>query len=498
MPSSLLGSDHDALGLAELVRQKQVSPRELVDECITRIERVDHRLGAVVTRMYESARAAADGPLPDGPFRGVPFLVKDLVQPVAGVRFGRGGKIYQGDIPDHDSTLIQRYRAAGLVIVAKTKTPELGLTPFTEPEVHGPARNPWSLDHTTGGSSGGSAALVAARVAPMAHGGDGGGSIRIPASCCGLFGLKPTRGRTPVGPDLSENWFGCAIDHAVTLSVRDSAALLDASTGYEPGAPYDAPPAAGPFLAEVGRSPGKLRIALCKLPPLPVAPSDEVLQAADDAARLCAELGHDVEEATLPVDREQFALDFTTLVAVATAVDIDESALFVGRPATHRDFETGTWVVGLLGRTISGARLEQARRNFFAVARSMARFHTRYDVVLSPTLGHAPFRIGALQPKGAEAAVQELIASAGLTSVLKIGPLVNAIAKKTFGFIPYTPLANATGQPSMSVPLSMSREGLPIGIQFSGRFGDDATLFRLAGQLEAARPWQKLKPAVHA
>jgi amidase len=489
-------SAQDALALADLVRRREVTPRELVDSCIAAAERLNPKLNAIVTPMYEQARAAASGTLPEGPFRGVPFFVKDLVQPVAGVRFTRGGRFYASQIADHDSTLIERYRRAGLVIVGKTNTPEFGLTPWTEPVLHGSTHNPWSLAHNTGGSSGGSGAVVAARIAPMAHGGDGGGSIRIPASACGVFGLKPTRGRTPYGPDLAEGWFGFALDHALTLSVRDSAALLDASDGYELGAPYDAPPKSGPYLAETTREPGKLRIALCKIPVLPGTPHPDVLAAADDAAKLCESLGHHVEERTLPVDRDLFAVDFTTLVAVSTACDIEEAEGIVGRTPTHRDFETSTWVVGLLGKTMSGQKLEMARRRLQALARRIAEFQRDFDVILTPTLGLPPPLIGSLAPHGIEAKAQELIARAGLTPLLRIQPLVEAIAKKTFTFIPYTPLANVTGQPSMSVPLHWNAAGLPVGAMFTGRFGDEATLFRLAAQLERARPWRDRKPGV--
>jgi amidase len=495
-PTALEG--HDALDLADLVRRREVSPSELVEACIANVERLNPKLNAVVTPMFDEARDAAKGELPDGPFRGVPFFVKDLAQAVANVRFTRGSRFAAAEVPRHDSTLVRRYRRAGLVLCGKTNTPELGLTPYTEPTLHGTTHNPWSLAHNTGGSSGGAGAIVGARIAPMAHGGDGGGSIRIPASACGVFGLKPTRGRTPLGPDAGESWFGLALDHALTLSVRDSAALLDATDGYESGAPCDAPPKAGPFLAETTRAPGALRIALCKTPVLPGTPHGDVLAAADDAAKLCASLGHHVEERELPIDRDELALDFTTLIAVATACDIDDLARVVGRTPTHRDFETATWVVGLLGRTMGGTQLEGARRRMQALARRIAKLQEDFDVILHPTLGAPPSLIGSLAPRGVEARAQELIAAAGLKSVLRVDALVEAIAKKTFAFIPYTPLANVTGQPSMSVPLFWNAAGLPIGVMFTGRFGDEATLFRLAAQLEQARPWKDRRPSICA
>jgi amidase len=497
VPAIDLGA-HDALGLAELVRTREVSSLDLIDATIARIEVVNPRLNAVVTRMYERARDEARGRLPEGPFAGVPFLVKDLVQPVAGVRFTRGSRFFAEDIPSHDGTLIQRYRRAGLVLVAKTNTPEFGLTPFTEPALHGPTRNPWSTEHSVGGSSGGAGAAVGARVVPMAHGGDGGGSIRIPAACCGVFGLKPTRGRNPPGPDRGEGWMGLACEHALTLSVRDSAALLDATCGYEPGAPYDAPPPARPFLQEVGAPPGKLRIALCKAPPLPGEPHPDVLAAAEDAARLCESLGHHVEEATLPVSPDALAADFLSLVSVATALDIDEAERSTGRKASRETFETATLLLAMLGRVMDATRFQQARLNIQALGMRMAQFFQRYDLILSPTLGLPPPRIGQLQPSEAERRLQELIVSARLSPVLKLGPLVQAIAAKTFAFIPYTPLANVVGLPSASLPLSWNAQGLPIGVMLTGRFGDEATLFRISAQLEEARPWRSRRPPICA
>ncbi|MCS6900329.1 MAG: amidase [Myxococcales bacterium] len=489
---------YDALGLAELVRKKEVSPLDLIDAAIARIEEVNPRLNAIVTRMYERAREEAQGRLPEGPFTGVPFLVKDLAQPVAGVRFTRGSRFFAEEIPRYEGTLIQRYRRAGLVLVAKTNTPELGLTPFTEPVLHGPTRSPWSTDHTSGGSSGGAGAAVGARMVPMAHGGDGGGSIRIPAACCGVFGLKPTRGRTPPGPDRGEGWMGLAVEHALTLSVRDSAALLDATCGYEPGAPYDAPTPSRPFLQEVGAPPGRLRIALCKAPPLPGNPHPDVLAAAEDVARLCESLGHQVEEATLPVSPSALAADFVVLVSVATALDLDEAERSTGRKPSSDTLETTTLLLAMLGRTIRATRFQQARLNIQALGFRMAQFFETYDLLLSPTLGLPPPRIGQLQPSEMERRLQELIVAARLSPILKLEPLVQAMAAKTFSFLPYTPLANVTGLPSASLPLFWNAQGLPIGVMLTGPFGEEATLLRVSAQLEEARPWHLRRPPVCA
>jgi amidase len=496
MPFSEFGN-YDGLGLAELVRNKQVTAAELVETCIDRVNRVNPQLNAVVTRMDDLAREQAKGSL-TGPFAGVPFFIKDLVQPIAGVRFTRGSRYWANDIPDHDSEMIKRYRRAGLVLMGKTNTPEFGLTPFAESELLAPAKNPWSTKHNTGGSSGGAGAVVGSRIAPMAHGGDGGGSIRIPASCCGVFGLKPTRGRTPHGPDLIEGWYGFALDHAITRTVRDSAALLDVAQGMEVGQPYDAPAPRGPFLEEVTRDPGKLRIAFTKKTHLPGKPHRDVLTAADDAARLCESLGHTVEEVSLPIDPDQFALDFATLVSISTASDLAEFQAQTGRPVRREDFELTTWVVAMLGRTHSGLAIEESRRRLQRMSRDVQAYLAKYDVLLTPTLGLPPPVIGSLQPAPIERKVQDVIASANLTPILRIPALVQAIARKTYAFIPYTPLANVTGQPSMSVPLYWNDEGLPIGSMFTGRFGDEATLFRLAGQLEKARPWRERRARVDA
>lgn len=488
---------HDAMGLAELVRTGEVSPDELAEAAIAAAERVNPRLNAIITPMFDEARRRAPD-LPDGPLRGVPFVLKDLGPPLSGQRFTRGSRLCAHQIADHDGELVRRYRAAGVNIVGKTNTPELGLLPVTEPELFGPTENPWAVGRTAGGSSGGSAAAVAAGIVPVGHANDGGGSIRIPAACCGLFGLKPTRARTPSGPDASEGWYGFAIDHVVSHTVRDSAAFLDATAGSEPGAIYAAPPVERPYLEEVLRDPGKLRVALCTTPILPSAPEPEVVEAAEEAARLCEALGHEVVPAQPPVDAERFAVDFTHLVCVATACDLDELGELVGRPPRRHDVELSTWMSAMLGRVIEAPTVERARRRMHGIARDVATFFERFDVLLTPTLGRVPVAHGALRPPPVEQAAEEVIAALGLTPALKVPGLVKRIANQIYDFIPWTPLANVTGQPSMSLPLSTSQQGLPIGVMFTGRFGDEATLFRLAAQLEQAAPWAERRPAIFA
>jgi len=489
----------DGLEMGALVRARQVTALELCEEAIARIERWNPRVNAVVARLYDQARHAAGNGLPEGPFTGVPFLLKDLQVALAGVPLTCGSRFMAGYTPPVDATLVERYRRAGVVFVGKTNTPEVGLMPFTEPVLFGPTRNPWSARHTPGGSSGGAAAAVASGMVPVAHASDGGGSIRIPASCCGLFGLKPTRGRTPVGPYASEVWSGLAIEHVVSRTVRDSAAMLDASAGSEPTGRYHVPPPARPFLDEVGTAPAPLRIALTKRPQLSARPlHPDCAAAVDDAGRLLADLGHHVEEADLDVDAEAFARDFFLSVCVEMAAAAAHAEELVGRKPRRGEFETGTAITIMIGRQQKAVAAALARDRLNQISRRAAGLLERYDVLLSPTLGLPPFEIGALQPKGLEAWGQELVVAARLGFLLRIPALLASSIRRVFQFMPFTPLANVTGQPSMSVPLNWNAAGLPIGVLFTGRFGDEATLFRLAGQLEAARPWKSRRPAVAA
>lgn len=489
---------YDALGLAALIRERKVSARELVDEALARIERVNPKINAVVRTMAEQARAVADAPLSDGPFAGVPFLVKDFVATYAGVPMTCGSRAFQGYVPKRDSTLARRQMAAGLVILGKTNLPELGLQPVCEPELFGPTHTPWKLGHTSGGSSGGSAAAVAAGIVPMAHGGDGGGSLRIPASCCGVFGFKPSRGRTPTGPHVSELWWGYAVEHGITRSVRDSAALLDATLGAEPGDVHRLPPPVRPYLDEVRTSPGQLRVLLVKSPVLPGTLEPDCELAVNNTAKRLSDLGHVVEEGKVDVDPLVFGRDFFLFVCVAMADEIARAEQILGRKVRVSDMETATWLAGVLGRQASALAMVLARERLGGIGRQMATVLERYDVVLTPTLAKPPLPIGALDPGAAERVLHKLIARLGLSFMLRLPGVVEATVKKTYAFMPYTALANVAGLPSMSVPLDWNEDGLPIGSMFTGRLGDEATLFRLAGQLEAAHPWAERRPPVHS
>jgi amidase len=463
----------DALAQAELVRRKEVKAIELVDAAIERIERLNPPLNAVVTPMYELARKAALDQLPDGPFAGVPFLLKDLWAEDAGVRFTDGSAFLAGHyVPDQDSELVRRYKRAGLIVVGKTNTSELGILPTAEPRLFGPTRNPWDLSRTTGGSSGGSAAAVAAGLVPMAHANDGGGSIRIPASCCGLFGLKPTRARNPLGPHYGDGFSGLVVEHAVTRSVRDSAALLDATSGPDPGDPYWVPPPARPFLEEVSADPGRLRIAFTTQAPTGVPVHPDCVAAVQDAAALCRELGHEAVEAAPTLDSRVLTRGFITLWSAGCAWAIDDWARRTGRTPTPDQFEPLTWALSERGRQNSAPALLLALQDLQRITRDIARFFATYDVWLTPTLAEPPLPLGTFESPPEE-------------------PLRGL--RRSGAFAPFTHIANVTGQPAMSVPLFWNAEGLPVGTQFIGRFGDEATLFRLAAQLEAARHWDHIQ-----
>ena len=479
---------NDAIGLAGLIRRGEVSAPELVETAIRRIERLNPRVNAVIHRMDQAARDAAREP-PEGPFRGVPILVKDLMLTVRDEPFACGSAFLRGYRPAQDSELIARYRRAGFVFLGKTNTPEFGLTPFTEPAAFGATCNPWDFSRTAGGSSGGSAAAVACGMVPVATGGDGGGSIRIPASCCGLFGLKPTRGRTPVGPAIGEAWRGAIVDHVITRSVRDSAAILDFTAGPDPGAPYYAAPPEGPWLGEVGRPPGRLRIAFTDRPWLGHQVDPQCSSVLRETAGFLEELGHTVVEDSPAVDGPAFARAFLVMLCVELMADLKDLEEVTGRRARIGHFEPGTWALSRLGAAMPAVEYAHSVRLMQRTARQVAGFFERYDLLLTPTVATPPFPHGALQPLPRERLLLGVLGRLGSGSAFRWVGALDEMAGKVFDWIPWTPVANATGQPAMSVPLGWSREGLPVGMHFVGRYGDEATLFRLAAQLEAARPW---------
>ena len=470
----------DGLGLAELVRKGDVSPTELIEAAIERIERYNPQLNAVIYKMYSQGREAAAALAKPGnerrPFHGVPFLLKDILGNYAGVPTAAACRFMTGVPAAHDDTLVTRYKAAGLVALGKTNAPECGILPTTESVLYGPCRNPWNLDHSTGGSSGGSAAAVAAGIVPLAHANDGGGSIRIPASCCGLVGLKPTRGRNPMGPDLGDVMSGFVAEHIVSRTVRDSAGVLDCTHGPEVGDPYSAPPVDRPFLQEIRTPPPRLRIAFSTKNLAGQSLHPDCVEAIESTAKLCAELGHAVEESAPPIEMGMFMPAFLSVFSAATPTMVDAFAMLNGRTPTAKDFEGLTWGIYEMGKQITATQYQMAIAMIQMVGRRIARWHQTYDCWLTTTLGAPPVALGTIDIHQRD-------------PMIGMEPLAD--------YVPFTPIQNATGQPAISLPLHWNAAGLPIGVMFTGRFGDEATLLRLGAQLEQARPWRDRRPPLY-
>ena len=467
---------YDALGLAQLIRDRQVSAAEVLDEAIARADAANPRINAVVAKCYAPARRTATQPLADTPLAGVPFLIKDITY-LQGLPSTSGSRLFADYVPDHDSEIVARYRAAGLLIFGKTNTPEFGLNCSTEPRLFGPTRNPWNLNRTPGGSSGGAGAAVAAGVIPAAHATDGGGSIRIPAACCGLVGLKPTRARNPAGPDVGEGWGGMSVGHVVSRSVRDSAAFLDATHGPAVGDPYCAPKFDGSFLAGCGDAPRRLRIALDtdSLTDAPTHP--DCIAAATHAAALCESLGHRVEAASPQFDRLAFRTATGVIVSACIAHLVDSRLAVLGRGLHDDDIEDNTRATVEYGRSIAAQRYAAAIQTIHQTGRAVARFHQTYDVMLTPTLVAPPVALGWLDT---------------------MSPDRMTFANRFSSFWGFTNLQNATGQPAISLPLFWNADNLPIGVQFVGRVGDELLLLQVASQLELAQPWFDRRPTLAA
>lgn len=459
----------DAIALADLIRSKQITASEALDACLNRIEAVNPKINAIVHRMDDYARAQIKAGLPDAPFVGVPFLIKDLGAMIAGVPQSNGSRYWAGFTPTEDSTIIARYRAAGVVFAGKSNTPELGLVAVTDPVALGSCRNPWNLTRTSGGSSGGAAAAVAAGIVPVAHATDGGGSIRLPAAHCGLVGLKPTRARTPLGPLVGEGWAGLAHAHVVSRTVRDCAAFLDATAGAAPGDPYAAPHHEGTFLAEVGASPGKLKIALGSL----AGVHPEVAEGVRATAKLLESLGHDVEEADIGVPTEQISPLLWTIISpnVATVVGFRAEAL--GRPPHEEELEPVTRAMIARAESMKPQDYIRALTYMHGIGRRVAGFFQKYDVALGPVWMNPPQPIGAMSMQN---------------------PDVESFAAEMRGEMPFTPIYNMSGCPAISLPLARTKDGLPIGVHFGSSVGREGLLLRLAAQLEQANPWIGFKP----
>ena len=468
-------SELDATALAEFVRKGETTPAELLEEAISRAERFNSDLNAVTYQAYDEARKTAAGEIPDGPFRGVPFLIKDIASPVAGWPQTSGSRFLRDQIAPEDGALTKRHREAGLVLFGKTNTPEFGITGTTEGAFLGASRNPWNTDHITGGSSGGAAAAVAAGILPMAHASDGLGSIRIPAACCGLFGMKITRDRNPNSSYDNAASIGLTVEHVVTRSVRDSAGLLDA-TGYrEPGSPFAYPQKERPFAEEVGAAPGALRIAFHSETPngKPIHP--EIRAALEETAKRLEALGHHVEERGLGINYRKLYAAQRAVSGSNFAATVDAAIEAVGREPREDEFEPLTWRNYRGSKHFTGAEAMAGWSALRALSREILALHETYDVILSPVMGAPVPKIGEIDP---------------------VNMQPRDVDRRQAEVFPFTPPQNITGQPSMSVPVGFDKSGLPIGMMFSGRYGDEATLFRLAAQLEQAHPWQTARPPI--
>ncbi len=467
--------DYDGLGLADLVARKEVSPAELVEAAIERVERHNPSLNAVVYKGYEDARKAAQGALPDGPFKGVPFLIKDLGMPVAGWPRSSGSRFAQHMVDQEDGGLTRRYREAGVIPLGKTNTPEYGITGTTEGALLGPCRNPWNPAHISGGSSGGSASAVAAGIVPMAHASDGLGSIRIPAACCGLVGLKVTRDRNLNLPDGTDYAIGFVVDHVVTRTVRDSAAMLDATGKPEIGDPYPAPPKARPYMEEIEQSPGRLRIAWSS-ETASGRPIDPEIQAAlERTADLLKGLGHEVVEQGMGIDYRALYTARGPVSGANFAAMMGRLIDEIGREPEPHELEPLTWAALKGGRKVTGEQALRGMQELRMLNRQTLTFFNDWDIYLSPVLGTPVPEVGFIDPVALEP---------------------RELNRRQGQVFPFTPPSNFSGQPSLSLPLEMSANGLPVGMMFTARYADEATLFRLAAQLEKEAPWQGRRPQI--
>ncbi|MEX2201221.1 MAG: amidase family protein [Dongiaceae bacterium] len=471
--------NYDAYGLAALVRQKAISPIELLDAALAQGEKVNPQLNALCHLVPDRARAAIAAGLPDGAFTGVPFLLKDLGAEAVGFPTNSGSRLFANYDWTYDSEIFIRLRATGLVTFGRTTSPELGVGPVTEAAVYGgPTRNPWNPAHTSGGSSGGAAAAVAAGIVPIAHGSDGGGSVRIPAACCGLVGLKPTRARLPDGPASGEGWGGMSIDGVLTRSVRDTAAALDATQGPDLGAPYWAPPIAGKYLDAIGTPPKRLVIAICttNFEGRPI--HAECRQAVENTAKLCADLGHDIVEARPDFDFLAAMRAWSNVVAVGTALSVQAKADAMGRPPRRDEIEPIIYSAWEHGLRITGPTYLQGINTVHATGRRIAAFFEEHDMLLTPVLTEPPAAVGRFAPTNPDFFEHRL----GRDGLIH--------------YSPFAPIFNITGQPAISLPLHWTADGLPVGLHFAGRFGDEKSLLQLAAQLEKARPWFDRRPPI--
>ncbi|MCK1738283.1 amidase [Bradyrhizobium sp. 138] len=466
---------YDAIGLAELVRKRRISAEEVLNAAIDRAEQVNPLINAIVHKQYEQGRKALSAAPAEAPLRGVPYLIKDL-----GLGTFQNGEpaticsaLFKDFVADHDSAYVKRCKQAGLVIIGRSSTPEFGINPSTEPRLYGPCRNPWNLEFSTGGSSGGAAAAVSAGILPVAHATDGGGSIRMPAAHCGLFGLKPSRGRVSMAPDAGEGWGGLSTIHVISRSVSDSALILDCTAGSEPGDPYTVPVPQGSFLSATKRRAPKLKIALMLKDHRDAKLDPDCHKAVENAAKLCADLGHVIEEDSPKIDLAELYPMNRRISAANIARVCNARWKALGREPSPNDLEPVTWAAYQRALGITAVDYVEAIAVAHAAGRKLADFFAKYDVILSATCG-PPKKVGYFDMSGD----------------------VKLHADRTIEYMGVTPLHNAAGTPAMAVPLHWTDCGLPIGVHFAGRYGEEATLLTLATQLETAQPWFDRVPAI--
>ncbi|MFZ0040113.1 MAG: amidase [Solirubrobacteraceae bacterium] len=484
---------HDALALAELVARKEITAPELLEVARSRAQQVNPRVNAIVRWMDDIADERVSGPL-SGPFAGVPFLLKDLYQEYAGLPSAGGCRALSTIPAPAHATVVERWLEAGLVIFGKTNTPEFGAKAITEAELYGPARNPWNLERTPGGSSGGAAAAVAAGILPVAGASDGGGSIRIPAGCCGLLGLKPGRGLIPSGPGSSEPLHGMATNGVISRSVRDTAAMIDLLAGADPVSPYAPAGLDRPLTEELTQDPGRLRIGFLHSSAINPEPHHEAVTAVREAAALLEELGHHVEQVDPPHDDAALSRDFLNIWFAHVAHDVEEVKRLTG--ADDSGFEQDTLIMAALGRGLRAAELSAALERRHDYIAALARFFSSHDLLLTPTLADPPPKIGALDTPAALRPVASALLRTHTAALLSRVGVVDKMISENLGWVPFTQLANLTGRPAMSVPLHWTPDGVPLGVQFVAPLRGEATLIRLAGQLEQARPWFDRRPTI--
>ncbi|HWL23577.1 MAG TPA: amidase family protein [Ureibacillus sp.] len=481
---------YDGLALAELIKNKELQVKEVLEEAIKTIEIHNPSLNAVINKFYEKAERHAECVNLSGTFAGVPMLLKDIGQEIAGEKITQGSRAFQSYCAKADSEYVKQVRKTGAVFVGQTNVPEFALMGITEPRFYGPTRNPWNLDHTPGGSSGGSAAAVASGMVPIAGANDGGGSIRIPAAYCGLFGMKPTRGRTPVGPTYGRNWQGASVDHILSRSVRDSAAMLDEIKFFEKAAAFHAPPFDGSYLQMVKVPPKKnLRIAFSVRSPLGSDVHEDCKEAVYNAAKLLASMGYHIEEVDAPVDGRKIAKSYLTMYFGEVAAAITSLEEILGRKAVMNDVELTTWILGLVGKATSAEEIVLSIREWDQAAFAMETIHETYDFYMTPTTAFPPSKIGELEPKKSEQLSMQVAGRLSMGGVLKKVGIVEQVAENNLKKTPFTQLANLTGQPAMTVPLHLSADGLPVGVQFMAARGREDSLYSLAGQLEQSELW---------